>query len=82
MYTGTQALNLGLIDELGGLDKAIDIAAGLAGVTVFEVEEYSAPASFLEKILGGLSTTLELPFSGDELLFLRILEGWYGMPRY
>ena len=82
LYTGTQALDLGLIDELGGLDTAIDIAAGLAGVTVPEVEEYSAPTSFLEKLLGGLSAPLELPFSGDTLLFLRILEGWYGMPRY
>ena len=82
LYTGTQALDLGLIDDLGGLDTAIDIATSLAGVTVFEVEEYSAPASFLEKILGGLSAPLELPFSEDELLFLRILEGWYGMPRY
>jgi protease-4 len=82
LYTGTQALNLGLIDELGGLDTAVDIAAGLAGLTMPEVEEYSAPASFLERLLGGLSAPLELPFSGDELLFLRILEGWYGMPRY
>ena len=23
-----------------------------------------------------------LPFSQDELLFLRMLEGWQGMPRY
>ena len=82
LYTGTQALDLGLVDQLGGLDTAIDIAASLAGITVPEVEEYSTQASFLEKLLGGLSTPLELPFSGDELLFLRILEGWYGMPRY
>ena len=82
LYTGNQALDLGLIDELGDLDTAVDIAASLAGITSPEVEEYSAPASFLEKLLGGLSTPFELPFSGDELLFLRILEGWYGMPRY
>jgi len=82
LYTGTQALDFGLVDQLGGLDTAIDIAANLADITVPEVEEYSAQASFLEKILGGLSTPLELPFSGDELLFLRIIEGWYGMPRY
>ena len=82
LYTGTQALELGLVDQLGGLDTAIDIAANLAGVTLPEVEEYSPPSSFLERLLGGLSTPLELPFSGDELLFLRILEGWHGMPRY
>ena len=82
LYTGNQALELGLIDELGGLDTAIDMAANLVGISVPEVEEYSVPASFLEKLLGGLSAPLDLPFSGDELLFLRILEGWYGMPRY
>jgi len=82
LYTGTQALALGLVDDLGGLDTAVNIAASLAGITLPQVEEYSAQASFLEKLLGGLSAPLELPFSGDELLFLRILEGWYGMPRY
>jgi len=82
LYTGTQALDLGLVDELGGLDTAIDTATSLAGITFPEVEEYSRPSCFLEQLLGGLSAPLEFPFSGDELLFLRILEGWYGMPRY
>jgi protease-4 len=82
LYTGTQARSLGLIDDLGGLDTAVDIAAGLAGITMPEVEEYSAQASLLERLLGGLSAPLALPFSGDELLFLKILEGWHGMPRY
>ena len=82
LYTGTQALELGLVDELGGLDTAIEVAADLAGISVPEVEEYSVSASFLDRLLGGLSVPLNLPFSGDELLFLRILEGWYGVPRY
>jgi len=82
LYTGNQALSLGLVDELGGLDKAVEVAASLAGIRVPEVEEYSPPASFIEKILGGLSPPSLLPFSSDELLFLRILEGWQGMPRY
>ena len=71
-----------VIDELGGLDRAVDIAASLAGVTLPEVEEYSTPSSFIERLLGGISAPFELPFSGDELLFLRILDGWYGIPRY
>ena len=82
LYTGNQALSLGLVDELGDLDKAVEVAASLAGIRVPEVEEYSPPASFIEKILGGLSPPSLLPFSSDELLFLRILEGWQGMPRY
>jgi len=36
----------------------------------------------LERLLGGLSQPSSLPFSEDELLFLKILEGWQGMPRY
>jgi len=82
LYTGSQALNLGLVDELGGLDTAIEVAASLAGITIPEIEEYSLPASFFEKLLGGLSPPSLLPLSGDELLFLRMLEGWQGMPRY
>lgn len=82
LYTGNQALNLGLVDELGGLDIAIEVAASLAGISVPEIEEYSPPASFFEKLLGGLSPPSLLPLSGDELLFLRMLEGWQGIPRY
>jgi len=82
LYTGNQALSLGLVDELGGLDKAIEVAASLAGIRVPEIEEYSPPTSFFERLLGGLSPPSLLPFSGDELLFLRMLEGWQGLPRY
>lgn len=32
VWTGEQALERGLVDELGGLDKAINVAADLAGV--------------------------------------------------
>jgi len=81
-YTGAQALDLGLVDELGGLDRAVELAASLAGVAAPEVEEYGPSASFLQSLLGGLFSSLPLPFSQDELLFLKMLEGWQGMPRY
>jgi len=82
LYTGVQALNLGLVDKLGGLETAIELASSLAAITTPEIEEYSPPASFIEKLLGGLAPPSLLPLSEDELLFLRILEGWQGMPRY
>ena len=81
-YTGVQALSLGLVDELGGLETAIELASGLAGVTTPEIEEYSPPSSFIEKLLGGLTLPPFMPLSEDELLFLRMLKGWHGMPRY
>ena len=82
LYTGGQALDLGLVDDLGGLDTAIELAASLSGISIPEIEEYRPPASFFEKLLGGLSPPALLPLSGDELLFLRMLEGWQGLPRY
>ena len=82
LYTGIQALNLGLVDKLGGLETAIELASSLAGITTPEIEEYSPPASFFEKLLGGLELPSLLPLSEDELLFLKMLEGWQGMPRY
>lgn len=82
LYTGGQALSLGLVDELGGLDTAIELAANLAGISIPEIEEYTPPTSLFERLLGGLSAPSLLPLSGDELLFLRMLEGWHGMPKY
>ena len=82
LYTGVQALNLGLVDKLGGLETAIELGSSLAGITTPEIEEYSPPASFFEKLLGGLSLPSLLPLSEDELLFLRMIEGWQGIPRY
>ena len=81
-YTGRQALELGLVDELGGLDEAIELAASLAGISAPEIEVYSSPTSFFERLLGGFSSPWLLPFSQDELLFLRMLEGWQNIPRY
>ncbi|MFC1981819.1 signal peptide peptidase SppA [Chloroflexota bacterium] len=82
LYTGVQALSLGLVDKLGGLETAIELASSLAGIIAPEIEEYTPPASFFEKLLGGLTPPSLLPLSEDELLFLRMLEGWQGMPRY
>ncbi len=37
VWTGTAAKDLGLVDELGGLDKAIEIAAELAAVETYSI---------------------------------------------
>jgi len=81
LYTGGQALDLGLIDELGDLDTAIELAAELGGVTTFKVEEYRIPGSWWGSLLQQAQLPL-LPLSQDEFLFLRMLEGWQAMPRY
>jgi protease-4 len=40
VWSGTEAKEVGLVDELGGLKEAIIEAAGLAGITEYRVRNY------------------------------------------
>ena len=51
VYTGTQALELGLVDRLGGIDEAVKWAGEMAGVKDPERYEFSPP-SFWEQLTG------------------------------
>ena len=51
VWLGEQALKLGLVDELGGLDKAVAIAAELAEVDKYAVKEYPAKKDLFTKIM-------------------------------
>lgn len=51
VYTGAQALELGLVDEMGGLEEAIAYAADQAGVEDYEVRTMPASKGFLEKLI-------------------------------
>lgn len=54
VYTGEQARQLGLVDEIGGLDAAIRAVAEQAGVEDYDVQTFPAAKSFLEQLLAGL----------------------------
>ena len=62
VWTGEQALSLGLVDELGGLDKAIEVAAQKADLEKFVINHYPAQKDFftlfLEESFGGMKTNL------------------------
>lgn len=51
VWTGERAKELGLVDELGGLDKALDIAIEKAGISAYTVLEYPAKESFFSMLL-------------------------------
>lgn len=40
VWTGRQAVELGLADQIGGLEDAIQLSADLAGITRYQVTEY------------------------------------------
>jgi protease-4 len=68
VYTGRQALELGLIDELGSLSDAIDLAAELAGIEGEpRIIEYQRAPNLMEILLSGLSP-LPDQISIDDLL--------------
>ena len=51
VWTGNQAKEIGLVDELGDLRTAIDIAADLAGIEDYLVYEFPKMRSFIEELL-------------------------------
>ena len=53
VWTGSKAKELGLVDEIGDLDKAIEIAARMAEVSEYNLESYPAESDFMTKLLEG-----------------------------
>lgn len=51
VWTGVQAKGLGLVDDLGGLNRAIAAAAKLANLNDYRVITYPKPISDMERIL-------------------------------
>jgi protease IV len=54
VWSGTQAKQIGLVDELGGLDKAIEVAKQLANIPASEsvhIERYPREKSFFQQLL-------------------------------
>lgn len=51
VFTGKQALELGLVDEIGGLNDAIDYAAGLVELDTYEVRIIPEPMAFSEMLM-------------------------------
>jgi protease IV len=54
VWSGSQAKELGLVDELGGLDRAIEVAKDLAKIPASEsvrIERYPRQKSFLQQLL-------------------------------
>ena len=88
LYTGTEAKQLGLVDELGGLQTAIDAAANLAGISEPQVEYYKPEtSSLLNDLLGfgwqKLRNIVEpTSLSAQDIILLDTLTNPYPQPEY
>jgi len=84
IYTGTEAKELGLVDELGGLDTAIDLATELAGIETAIVEYYQPPKLTLWSLLG-FANAIQVRLSGlsaQDIILLEILSHNYRQPLF
>jgi protease-4 len=61
VYTGKQALDLGLVDKLGTLNDAIEFAASQAKIKDYDVRVVPEPKSFIEQLLEDLSHNKDEP---------------------
>jgi protease-4 len=73
VYTGDQAKQLGLVDELGGLYEAVALAGKMAGIASPQEVEYHRPGlTDLLRGLWGLSSIGNVP---DLMAAVRLLQG-------
>ena len=84
IYTGTEAKELGLVDELGDLDTAINSAMELAGIETAVVEYYQPHRSTLWSLFG-LADAIKariLGLSAQDIILLEILSHNYPQPLF
>jgi len=84
IYTGTEAKELGLIDELGDLNTAINLTAEIANIETPIVEYYQPPRLTLWSLLGlvdAIKTRLS-GLSAQDIILLEILSHNYPQPLF
>ncbi|MDR2809484.1 MAG: signal peptide peptidase SppA [Tannerellaceae bacterium] len=77
VWTGQQALEIDLVDALGGIDEAVTAAAQLAELTDYRITHVSDTKdffqSFLEKQLEDIKLSFVKSVIGDEYKYLKML---------
>lgn len=84
LYSGGRARELGLVDVLGDLDTAIDLAMELGGMDTARVEYYRPPRLTLWSLLG-LVDAIKTRISGlsvEDMILLEILNHSYPQPLF
>lgn len=71
VWTGTRALELGLVDELGGIDRAIDKVVKEAGLETIRIRKYPAPEDVITELLNAsLADAVQLAIYSKDVLKL------------
>lgn len=67
VWTGVDALKLGLVDKLGGLDDAVKIAAAKANLSNYRVKDYPEKEDFMTRLLKDMNSEVEAKFMKSKL---------------
>ena len=67
VWGGNRALNLGLVDRIGGIQDAINCAARLAKTNDSQLREYPEPKNFFEMLLNDYKETVKLKSIREDL---------------
>ncbi len=67
VWTGKRAVELGLADKIGGLQDAIDCAAGMAKLKQYQLKEYPEPENWLQNIFGSYKRNAKIKAVKEEL---------------
>jgi protease IV len=67
IWSGEKALQLGLIDRIGGVQDALDCAARMAKLKTYRLHEYPEPENFLELLLNDYKQTIKVKTIREDL---------------
>ncbi len=67
VWGGQEALDLGLVDEIGGLQDAVNCAARLAKTNDYRLREFPEPKNFLELLLSDYKETVKIKSIREDL---------------
>jgi protease IV len=67
VWSGEKALQLGLIDRIGGVQDALDCAARMAKLTSYRLHEYPEPENFLDLLLNNYAQSIKMKTIKEDL---------------
>jgi protease-4 len=67
VWIGEEALHLGLVDRIGGLQDAVDCAARMAKTSDYRLREFPEPKGFLDALFGNYKKSVSTKAIKEEL---------------
>jgi len=78
VWSGSNAIEIGLVDEIGGLDNAVKKAKELAKIEDYRIFEYPEKVDFMEKLMSDMSGQVSEKFLkealGENYKFYKLLQ--------